>query len=333
MKNPSVPWWNGERRIPCFLGLPSDEFGRSELEGDWGSGGLAGIEFGALYRPQNQPYRVGTSIRVVGEQVPIGLQAEGLDADKLETVRSHIPVSVRSTSHWRVGASWQLGRPYNPKRSFKRIHEESWFRRHVLRETVPVDGPVRSVEVTEPRVDVQLERVDTGEIVSELPEQEVAPEDDVEPPPQPRARSREGLSLLEEWYALFAVDLVLMPPQADTGIPYLGPEGFVVRRFDERGGERWTMGFHLGAEVEPIPRWLKLRMGTYFEPSRFRDQEGRMHLTGGVDVHFPHLWALEAAGASRDVIDWVGELPLTARIYADGARDYLSIGLSVGIWN
>jgi hypothetical protein len=139
----------------------------------------------------------------------------------------------------------------------------------------------------------------------------------------------------EEIYALLALDLVISPSQSLSGVTYKGPEGFAVDR-DERAGTAWTAAIHAGAEFEPFPRWVKARLGTYYEPSRFEGVSGRAHMTGGFDVHFPHIWlvqrAVDAWSWDPRIMKWV-DVPLMAQVTIDRAEHYLSIGLSVGVWN
>lgn len=139
----------------------------------------------------------------------------------------------------------------------------------------------------------------------------------------------------QQIYALLALDLVVTPSQPLSEVTYKGPEGFAVDR-DERAGTAWTAAVHAGAEFEPFPRWVKARLGTYYEPSRFEGVSGRAHVTGGFDVHFPHVWlvqkAVDAWSWDPRIMGWV-DVPLMAQVTVDRAEHYLSIGLSVGVWN
>ena len=139
----------------------------------------------------------------------------------------------------------------------------------------------------------------------------------------------------EQVYALLALDLVVTPSQSLSDLTYKGPEGFAVDR-DERAGTAWTAAVHAGAEFEPFPRWVKARLGTYYEPSRFEEVSGRAHVTGGFDVHFPHIWLVQKAVDTWSwdprIMEWV-DVSLMAQVTVDRAEHYLSIGLSVGVWN
>lgn len=71
----------------------------------------------------------------------------------------------------------------------------------------------------------------------------------------------------------------------------------------------------LGAEVEALPKRLRLRGGLYLEPSAFRDHGFRSHVTGGFELLLFHLLA-----------DW----SLSSSV--DFASKYRNFGLSIGFW-
>ena len=154
-------------------------------------------------------------------------------------------------------------------------------------------------------------------------------------PEEPKAPRFEEEASDEQMYALLALDLVVSPSQSLSSVAYKGPEGFAVDR-DERAGTEWTAAVHAGAEFEPFPRWVKARLGTYYEPSRFEGVDGRGHVTGGFDVHFPHIWLVQRAvdrwSWDPRIVEWV-DVPLMAQVTVDRAEHYLSIGISIGVWN
>lgn len=80
-----------------------------------------------------------------------------------------------------------------------------------------------------------------------------------------------------------------------------------------------------GAEYEWVPGRFRLRVGAYWEPSRFRDPSGRdipgrAHGTIGIDLR---VWQFRL---------WGKDYRLRTSITADGARDYGNGGLSLGFW-
>jgi hypothetical protein len=65
----------------------------------------------------------------------------------------------------------------------------------------------------------------------------------------------------------------------------VGIEGFLDRRL-MRSGQQLSLSPRLATEIEPIPEWLQVRAGFYFEPTRFATNSdgGRGHATLGLDV-------------------------------------------------
>jgi len=91
----------------------------------------------------------------------------------------------------------------------------------------------------------------------------------------------------------------------------------------DRSGEEVTLSPRVGVETEPVERWLKVRSGTYWEPSRFREIDGRAHVTGGFDVRL-FDWTLFG------LLDEHAALEVSTA--GDWARDYFGWALSVGVW-
>jgi hypothetical protein len=82
-----------------------------------------------------------------------------------------------------------------------------------------------------------------------------------------------------------------------------------------------SASLRVGAEYEWIPGWLRVRGGAYWEPTRFDDVSGRLHLTAGLDVRF---WSFSL---------WGSRYRLRASLAGDGARRYGNTVLSVGFWH
>lgn len=95
---------------------------------------------------------------------------------------------------------------------------------------------------------------------------------------------------------------------------------FDQQRRDHRG--RASFSFRLGFEMEPWANRLKVRGGMYLEPAR-TEFRPRLHATGGFDFRL-FRWDLFGKVDPFDV--YVG-------INVDGARDYRTWGLSVGLWH
>ncbi len=99
----------------------------------------------------------------------------------------------------------------------------------------------------------------------------------------------------------------------------------MLDRTVQRSGQRLSVSPHVGVETELVPHWLRLRGGSYLEPSRFAtNQKGaRLHATFGFDQKvFP--W--DVFGTFPDETEWriSGSL--------DAGRSYLGWGVSIGVW-
>jgi hypothetical protein len=99
-----------------------------------------------------------------------------------------------------------------------------------------------------------------------------------------------------------------------------GVEAFARHRL-QRSGLNVAASPRLGAEAEIIPGWLRLRAGTYWEPSRFRGVDGRLHGTAGADIR---LVGFTLFGS---------EYRLKVSLTADRAPRYGNAGVSFGFWH
>jgi hypothetical protein len=93
----------------------------------------------------------------------------------------------------------------------------------------------------------------------------------------------------------------------------------VLAQIEQSVGTRDTLGVRIGSELETIPGRLRLRLGSYYEPSNYEGVSSRVHVTGGLEVRVFHtsIWG---------EYDW----SLTATI--DSARDYLNVLVAIGFW-
>ena len=103
----------------------------------------------------------------------------------------------------------------------------------------------------------------------------------------------------------------------------VGIESF-LQRVVERSGERLSLSPRLGIETEFIPGWLKTRIGTYGEPTRFITSSNRLHGTFGFDVK---LFRWSVFGLFDDGSEW----RLSAAV--DGAPRYLGWAAGIVVWH
>jgi len=101
------------------------------------------------------------------------------------------------------------------------------------------------------------------------------------------------------------------------------------------GGGNFAVGAHLsldrplvsprlGLETEVVPRWLRLRVGSYVELPATEGASTRVHGTGGLDVK---LFEWNVFGLVRPFDYW--QLSLAA----DGSKSYLNTSFSIGFWH
>jgi hypothetical protein len=85
-------------------------------------------------------------------------------------------------------------------------------------------------------------------------------------------------------------------------------------------GQRIVTTLHGGLEIEAVPKGLRLRAGTYYEPSRYDGISARPHLTGGFEVRLFkfNLW---------------GERHLSFSYAIDAAARYQVQSLSIWLWS
>jgi hypothetical protein len=113
-----------------------------------------------------------------------------------------------------------------------------------------------------------------------------------------------------------AVDLSFMGAVSNG----YGLEAFAAKQL-QQSGRNITLTPRLGIESNVIKGWLRLRVGTYDESSRFPQTSARIHGTGGGEVR---LFAFHLLGQERRV---------SLSFAADVADQYQNVGLSLGFWN
>jgi hypothetical protein len=90
-----------------------------------------------------------------------------------------------------------------------------------------------------------------------------------------------------------------------------------------RSGQKTVMSPRLGLESGVIPEYLKLRAGTYLEPTRFEGSTPRGHVTAGLDVKLA-VW--NVFGLWPDNYMW------RLGLGADVAHRYSTWGVTIAGW-
>jgi hypothetical protein len=97
-------------------------------------------------------------------------------------------------------------------------------------------------------------------------------------------------------------------------------EEFAAKRL-QPSGRKTTLSPHFGVEIEVLPGWIRLRGGTYYEPSRYPGVDGRLHGTAGGEAR---LFSFKLGGHERRV---------SLQLAGDFAARFHNAGVSVGFWN
>jgi hypothetical protein len=116
----------------------------------------------------------------------------------------------------------------------------------------------------------------------------------------------------QAWYLLLSTELALIEGGGELE---LGTRLAV---------DRPLISPRLGVETEVVPRYLRLRAGSYLELATTQDGHSRLHGTGGVDIK---LFRWNVFGLVGPFDYW--QLSLAA----DGAKSYLNTSFSIGFWH
>jgi hypothetical protein len=119
----------------------------------------------------------------------------------------------------------------------------------------------------------------------------------------------------DERAVTLAADLVLTGATSNG----YGIEAFGMGQL-QRSGKALAVSLRGGAEYEWLPGQLRVRGGTYWEPSRFDGVDGRLHATFGAELA---VWEFHLRGLRRLELSFTGDV----------AARYRNAGLSIGFWH
>jgi len=270
------------------------------------------MEGGLLFRPDDAHFRVGCALRApVISEVDSRAPRSGRDivlGDPASGQAIFLPERVKRPWNADFGVAIQIGpRPLNPPwidpaQRMKPI--ERWLELREHSRSIRRRRGSQSRALLERQLDAERERdARTAEVW--------------------RRQMRE---LLSDRYAELPRSYVLLSAalHVDGRVANaVGIESFLSQRVD-RAGESTTFSPRLGVEFEPWHDRLQLRGGSYLEPSRFRAADARVHGTFGFDLR---LFSWTVFGLAERRTSW------RAGAVIDLARDYLSWGVSLGVWH
>ena len=282
-------------------------------------------EAGAVLRLADRPWRVGLAAR---------MPVESNGDDQLVAAGLSLPQHVRLPWEVQAGFAWQLGaRPLNAKwinprdvrdrlraemlrarerRAAEQLaHERLDDRLLLVQQRVPptwARGKLRASY--QPRDPVWQQR----ELVRRQREEQALDEQLLR---EEAARER-AVRQLSRRFLLFSADVIMIGP-TEHGV---GLESFLSQQRQSSGANA-SFGLRVGAEGEPIGDWVKMRAGTYLEPSRFADVSYRVHATTGFDVRL-FTW---------DLFGLLNDFTVLFGASADVAERYLNVGVGLGLWH
>lgn len=274
-----------------------------------------GVEVGALYQPFGHHFKIGANFRSQVETFVGGIDPDESGDYTIETPSGvhYLPTYAILPWDFSLGVQYSFGQsePNGPFRSSRSV----------------MAPELKELERARTSMEHEFER----DIVRAGSEKET---EELEAA-RKRARKafvrraeaieREGYRKLQEEFsrsprevAMVTASLVFAGATTDT----VGVESMLEQTV-QRSGEWAVISPRLGSEVEIFPDWVRLRAGTYLEPTRFRESTPRPHYTGGFDIALG-VW---------DVLGlWPGDYRWLGRVAFDLARDFSTVGFSIGGW-
>jgi hypothetical protein len=279
-----------------------------------------GYETGFVLKPNAQQFRIGAAFRS-GVTTRASADSESILYQNDAANRLYLPERVTVPWDLDAGLAIQLGpRPLNPR----------WVDPSVELERVKRFLHWRQLE-RDRRRRYELARVasvhgDASASARALDE-EFALEEALDETTLSRAESgldaeiRWRLRQLERFHVLILSSLVLSGAAKEA----VGVESF-LERITQRSGASLSYSPRVAVETESVPNWLRLRAGTYNEPSRFPSNRdgGRLHGTLGFDLK---LFRFDAFGLVHEGTIW------QARGSLDAARNYFGWSVAIGVWH
>jgi hypothetical protein len=277
-----------------------------------------GMEFGAVWRPNLAPYRLGIAFRSSIDTQP-SFSKNLLPTDTGDIIVGsagpvlYLPERVSLPWDVNMGAAVQFGkRPLNPhSRMLEDVTERERlaFRLRQIEREEERQRRLALASSTAERLEVERdlahqERLDSQRLARAFGD----------------ARSALAASFAEvgRFYVLLSGSLVISGRVKDG----VGIESFLDQVVNRSGGSI-VYSPRLGAESEVWENRLKLRGGVYLEPTRFATSSARMHTTAGLDLR---LFRWNVFGLWPDDFMWqIGGS-------VDFARRYLTWGISVAGW-
>jgi hypothetical protein len=282
--------------------------------------GGTGPELGVIVAPAELPVRVGVAARS-------GVQSRQ-DTGPESVLGLMLPRAIELPGELQVGLAYQLGaRPLNRRwtnplsrrrelqdaiigRRLRRQREQARLELSAsgLQPDAATDLALR-LGFYEPR-DPAFWQAEHARMAAENEELDALVA-------QAARNRRAALLALPRQFLLLSADLLVIAATRDG----VGVDAFLGMPRDS--GRKPSLGVRVGAEAEPIPNFMRLRAGSYLEPSRFETVSPRLHATFGTDVRL----------FSWNVFGLLDRFELRATAGLDVAARYRNFGFSLGVWH
>ena len=278
---------------------------------------VAGVGFqgGVIFKPVDHQYRVGATFKsAVTPAIDSGLG--GTDENAYRTSAIRLPWQASAGFAYQFGAR-RLNPPF--------YSAEAQVMR--LRHRVEQDRARRERAIEEAERAAELQPTAENRRRLALLEDKHDLEEDAEDKSLDESVERAADSLRREYlsrprsYVLLTTELLVLGASSGSvgfGSYYQG------RSRVQLSGQNLTLSPRVGLESEVIENWLKLRVGSYWEPARVDTAKDRIHGTFGFEVK---TFSWDVFGLIGDFDSW------TVSAAVDGARDYLSTSFSIGFWH
>jgi hypothetical protein len=126
------------------------------------------------------------------------------------------------------------------------------------------------------------------------------------------------LTSMNRFYVQVAASMLVSGPVEDA----VGVES-LVSQVVNRSGQKTVGSPRVGVESGVIPEYLKLRAGSYLEPTRFDGSTERIHFTSGLDVKLL-VWNVFGL--------WPNDYMWRLGVGVDAARNYYTWGVTLAGW-